>query len=39
MKGKRKTGAGDGTPMGTGFIAYPKDTGFGVKVSTGFIGE
>jgi hypothetical protein len=39
MKGKRKTGAGDGTPMGTGFLAYPKDARFGVRVSTGNIGE
>jgi hypothetical protein len=39
MKGKRKKSAGDGIPMGTGFLAYPKDTRFGVKVSAGFIGE
>jgi hypothetical protein len=39
MKGKRKTSAGDGIPMGTGFLAHPEDTRFGVKVPAGFIGE
>jgi hypothetical protein len=30
---------GDGAPLGNGFLAYPKDTRFGVRVSTGNMGE
>ncbi len=39
MNGKRKAGVGDGTPMGAGFLAYPKEMKFGVRVSMGNIGE
>jgi hypothetical protein len=30
---------GDGTPIGNGFLAYPKNMKFGVRVSGGNIGE
>ena len=30
---------GDATPMGNGFLAYPKNMKFGVRVSAGNIGE
>jgi hypothetical protein len=34
-----RTFRGDGTPMGNGFLAYPKNMTFGVRVSAGNIGE
>ena len=30
---------GDGTPIGNGFLVYPENMRFGVKVSSGNIGE
>jgi len=39
MEGDRKMDAVDGTPMGYGFLAYPKDSILGVRVSTGNLGE
>jgi hypothetical protein len=30
---------GDGTPVGKGFLAYPQNIKFGVRVSAGNIGE
>jgi hypothetical protein len=30
---------GDGTPIGKGFLAYPENMKFGVRVSAGNIGE
>jgi hypothetical protein len=32
-------GKGDGTPIGNGFLAYPENMKFGVRVSAGNIGE
>jgi hypothetical protein len=34
-----KGGKGDGRPIGKGFLAYPQNMKFGVRVSTGQIGE
>ena len=30
---------GDGTPVGNGFLAYPENMKFGVRVSAGNVGE
>jgi hypothetical protein len=34
-----RTFRGDGTPIGKGFLPYPGNTKFGVRVSAGNIGE
>lgn len=31
--------SGNGTPLSDGFLAFPESTKFGVKVSTGNVGE